>query len=505
MTKCGACTIACPPLLVLDAAYSEYVRRNDYEAGLELVATTENTVMTRTFSKIYGLAALRLGWAYCPAPIADVLNRVRGPFNVTAPAIAAGVAALEDKAHIETAVAHNEKWLPWVTAEFEKIGIKVTPSIGNFVLMHFPAKGKDAVSADEHLKARGIILRRVAAYGLPNCLRMTIGTEDDNRRVVAALAEFMGRIMTEPMFERVALIGLGLIGSSLSHAIGAAGLHAASPAMRNRRRPATPHCGWGWRSPSMRPQWRRRTAPIWSSCALPSACAGRWRRDGAAAASGRDPDRCRIGEGRGRARCRPASAGRCAFHPGASDRRHRAVRTRSGLCRAVRRALVHPDAARPAPSTRGRRQAGGVLDGAAAAKVEIMDAQHHDMVLAITSHLPHLIAYNIVKTARHLERVTDSEVIKFSAGGFRDFTRIAASDPMMWRDVFLNNKEAVLEMLGRFSEDLTALQRAIRFAEGETLHKLLRGGARDATRHHRGRAGHRGAGLRQAPPTSSGS
>jgi histidinol-phosphate aminotransferase len=181
-------------LLVLDAAYSEYVRRNDYEAGLELVATTDNTVMTRTFSKIYGLAALRLGWAYCPAAVADVLNRVRGPFNVTAPAIAAGVAALEDKAHIETAVAHNEKWLPWVTAEFEKLGIEVTPSIGNFVLMHFPGqKGKDAVSADEFLKARGIILRRVAAYGLPNCLRMTIGTEDDNRKVVAALKEFMER------------------------------------------------------------------------------------------------------------------------------------------------------------------------------------------------------------------------------------------------------------------------------------------------------------------------
>jgi histidinol-phosphate aminotransferase len=179
-------------LLVLDAAYSEYVRRNDYEAGLELVATTDNTVMTRTFSKIYGLAALRLGWAYCPAPVADVLNRVRGPFNVTAPAIAAGVAALEDKAHIETAVAHNEKWLPWVTAEIEKLGLQVTPSIGNFVLIHFPSE-KRAASADEHLKARGIILRRVAAYGLPKCLRMTIGTEDDNRRVVAALAEFMGR------------------------------------------------------------------------------------------------------------------------------------------------------------------------------------------------------------------------------------------------------------------------------------------------------------------------
>ncbi len=106
-------------------------------------------------------------------------------------------------------------------------------------------------------------------------------------------------------------------------------------------------------------------------------------------------------------------------------------------------------------------------------EVEIMAPEHHDMVLAITSHLPHLIAYNIVNTAAHLERVTDTEVIKFSAGGFRDFTRIAASDPVMWRDVFLNNKDAVLEMLGRFSEDLSALQRAIRFGDGETLEKLF--------------------------------
>jgi cyclohexadieny/prephenate dehydrogenase len=103
--------------------------------------------------------------------------------------------------------------------------------------------------------------------------------------------------------------------------------------------------------------------------------------------------------------------------------------------------------------------------------VEVMTPQHHDLVLAITSHLPHLIAYNIVGTANDLEAVTQSEVIKFSAGGFRDFTRIAASDPTMWRDVFLHNKEAVLEMLGRFSEDLSILTRAIRFGDGETLHK----------------------------------
>jgi cyclohexadieny/prephenate dehydrogenase len=106
-------------------------------------------------------------------------------------------------------------------------------------------------------------------------------------------------------------------------------------------------------------------------------------------------------------------------------------------------------------------------------QVEIMEPKHHDLVLAITSHLPHLIAYNIVGTANHLEQVTKGEVIKYSAGGFRDFTRIAASDPTMWRDVFLNNKEAVLEMLGRFSEDLTDLQRAIRYGDGDFLFDLF--------------------------------
>lgn len=184
-------------LLVLDAAYAEYARRNDYEAGIELVATSENVVMTRTFSKIHGLAALRLGWAYCPAPIAGVLNRIRGPFNVTAPAIAAGIAAIEDKAHLEKSVAHNDRWLPWTTAEIEKLGLEVTPSVGNFILIHFPAGSQpSAIAADEFLKSRGIIMRRVAGYNLPNALRMTIGTEDENRAVVAALAELMKRRKT---------------------------------------------------------------------------------------------------------------------------------------------------------------------------------------------------------------------------------------------------------------------------------------------------------------------
>jgi histidinol-phosphate aminotransferase len=185
-----------PPyvLLVLDAAYAEYVRRNDYEAGIELVATSENVVMLRTFSKIHGLAALRLGWIYGPAHIIDALNRIRGPFNVNAPAIAAGIAAIRDSAHLEKARAHNEKWLPWLTTEIEKLGIKVTPSVGNFILLHFPeTPGKTAAEADKLLTSRSVIMRAVRAYKLPNCLRMTVGSEEANRLTVKTLAEFMGK------------------------------------------------------------------------------------------------------------------------------------------------------------------------------------------------------------------------------------------------------------------------------------------------------------------------
>ena len=175
-------------LLVLDAAYAEYVRRNDYEAGVELVSSCENVVMTRTFSKIHGLAALRLGWAYCPAHVADVLNRIRGPFNVGAPAIAAGAAAVADQAFVERAIAHNEEWLPKLTRAIAALGLKVTPSVGHFLLIHF--KPGDAARADEFLAARGLVLRRVAAYGLPDALRLTIGTADANHAVLAALKEF---------------------------------------------------------------------------------------------------------------------------------------------------------------------------------------------------------------------------------------------------------------------------------------------------------------------------
>ena len=179
-------------LLVLDAAYAEYVRRNDYESGIELVANFDNVVMTRTFSKIHGLAALRLGWAYCPAHVADVLNRIRGPFNVSAPAIAAGAAAIADLDFVERAIAHNETWLPWLTREVESCGLTVTPSVGNFILVHFPADGRrSAAAADDFLMSRGFVLRRMEAYGLPTALRVTTGSEEANRVLIDVLRDFM--------------------------------------------------------------------------------------------------------------------------------------------------------------------------------------------------------------------------------------------------------------------------------------------------------------------------
>ena len=179
-------------LLVLDAAYAEYVRRNDYAAGIELVATNDNVVMTRTFSKIHGLANLRLGWCYAPAEVADALNRVRGPFNVNGPAIAAGVAALDDTGHMAATLAHNDRWLPRMSEALAGLGLTVTPSVGNFILIHFPATvGKTAKEADAALTAKGLILRAVGAYGLPDCLRLTIGSDEANAAVIAALTEFM--------------------------------------------------------------------------------------------------------------------------------------------------------------------------------------------------------------------------------------------------------------------------------------------------------------------------
>ena len=181
-------------LLVIDSAYAEFVRAEDYSAGLELARERDDVVVTRTFSKIHGLAGVRLGWAYGHRSIIDVLHRVRGPFNVNLPAIEAGTAAIADRDFMTKSADHNDEWVAWLRQQIGGLGLEVTPSVCNFVLIHFPdTPGKTARDADAFLTSKGLIIRPVDPYGLPNALRATVGKAGENRRLVEGLAEFLGK------------------------------------------------------------------------------------------------------------------------------------------------------------------------------------------------------------------------------------------------------------------------------------------------------------------------
>lgn len=178
-----------PPqaILVLDGAYAEYVE--GYDGGAALVDTRDNVVMTRTFSKIYGLGALRVGWGYGPKPIIDVLNRVRGPFNVTSAALTAAEAAVRDTDYAEHCRKENAKWRAWLAEALAALGISSDTSSGNFILARF-RDADEAKACDAFLRSKGLIVRQVAGYNLPNCLRMTVGDETACRKLVDAVAAF---------------------------------------------------------------------------------------------------------------------------------------------------------------------------------------------------------------------------------------------------------------------------------------------------------------------------
>jgi histidinol-phosphate aminotransferase len=180
-----------PPdvLLVIDAAYAEYVEDPTYDAGISLVEAGDNCVMTRTFSKIFGLGGARLGWAYAPPAITGVLNRVRAPFNVSAMAAAAAIAAIADPAWLAAGRAHNTAARAKLAAELAAAGIKIIPGEANFLLLDFGSPGR-AQAADAYLRARGIIVRNVASYGLPSCLRVTIGTNEECDLLSESLTNF---------------------------------------------------------------------------------------------------------------------------------------------------------------------------------------------------------------------------------------------------------------------------------------------------------------------------
>jgi histidinol-phosphate aminotransferase len=176
-------------ILVLDGAYAEYVE--DYDAGASLIAERGNIVMTRTFSKIYGLGGLRVGWGYGPREIIDVLNRIRGPFNLSTAALAAAEAAVRDTAWVRRCQAENAKWRDWLARTLAEMGVPSDVATANFVLARF-ADTAEAEACDAHLRSEGIIVRRVAGYKLPHCLRITVGDEASCRRVAHAIGQFKG-------------------------------------------------------------------------------------------------------------------------------------------------------------------------------------------------------------------------------------------------------------------------------------------------------------------------
>ncbi len=177
-------------LLVLDAAYAEFTTAEDYDAGVKLADSYDNVVMTRTFSKAFGLGGIRLGWCYAPSAIIDILNRIRGPFNVNSLALAAGVAALGDEDYLTKTISHTLLWRDKISQSFTALGLDIPPSQGNFILVRFKDETM-ANEADEALKEKGYIVRKMGAYGLPEALRMTIGTEAENLAIIDILTQFM--------------------------------------------------------------------------------------------------------------------------------------------------------------------------------------------------------------------------------------------------------------------------------------------------------------------------
>lgn len=182
-------------LLVIDAAYAEYVEDPAYSDGIDLVNESlamgsDNVIALRTFSKIYGLAAVRLGWGYGPPGVIEALNRVRGAFNVSSLAQVAGIAAVGDQNHVSEARRHNREWLPKLAAGLEALGLEVLPSAGNFALVRFPGGAEESVAADRFLRDNGIIVRPVAGYGLPEALRITVGSDEENTTLLEVLQGF---------------------------------------------------------------------------------------------------------------------------------------------------------------------------------------------------------------------------------------------------------------------------------------------------------------------------
>ncbi len=350
-----------PPhvLLVLDAAYSDYVSRNDYELGLELVATTENTVMTHTFSKIHGLAALRIGWMFGPANIIDAVNRIRGPFNVSTPAMLAAVAAIEDTAHVQMSKAFTEQWRNWLTEEIDKARAEGDAERGEFRADPFPGEGQDLdrgrrVPHQARPGAAGAEQLRPAPFATHDHRHR--GGQSPRRRRPARLHG--GQMNATPIFRRVALIGFGLIGGSIARAARAQGLASeiVTTARSEKTRARVAELGIVDRVLETNAE-AVKDADLVILCIPVGACGpvaqeiAPFLKAGAIVSD--------VGSVKGAIvrEMAPHLPRQRSFRSGPSGRRHRTFRTRFRLRRTLHQPLVHSHAARRHRSHGGRNTA----------------------------------------------------------------------------------------------------------------------------------------------------
>jgi len=466
-------------IMVIDGAYAEFCDAPEFSDGLDLARTAENVLVTRTFSKLHGLAGLRVGWAYGPLPVVQALDRIRLPFNVVLPGHAAAVAALADEDFQQRSLALVHTWLPWLTSSSAVWASTSPPRTPTSCWSPSPRPRQDGGrSGGLPRLARPDRARRgqLRPAGLPAHHRGTGRAQPRGGRRHRRLPEGLtvAEPIASPIYDTIAVIGCGLVGGSLVRAARQTG--AARTIVIAEQGPArvrVEELGLGDRvtadlceavkdadlvvfatpcAPSARP---RRSPPSATSPAPPSPTWARSRGAVGQALRASAPDGVFVVPG----------------HPIAGTE-HSGPDSGFPELFENRWTILTPSND-PSPDYQAAVDRLARFWTALGAKVETMDEQHHDLVLAVTSHLPHLIAYNIVGTADDLEKVTQTEVMKYSAGGFRDFTRIAASDPVMWRDVFLTNRDAVLEILGRFQEDLHALSRHIRMGDGDALQALF--------------------------------
>ena len=463
-----------PPhvLLVLDAAYSDYVSRNDYELGIELVATSDNTVVTHTFSKIHGLAALahrldvRPGQhRRCRQPHPRPLQRLH------ARDAGGGGRDRGHRAPGDVQGAHREM-AQLADGGSDEARPQGDAERGQFHPDPFPARQGQDLGGRRRLPdqarpraARLEQLRPAARFAHDHRHR---GGQSAGGRGPARLHG--GQVSAAPHFKKVALIGFGLIGGSIARAARAQGLagEIVTTARSAKTRARVEELGIVDRVVETNAE-AATDADLVILCIPVGACGPVAQEIAAHLKPGAivsDVGSVKGAVVKDMAPHLPQTVHFVPAHPVAGTEHSGPDSGFAELFINRWCILTPPEGTDPDAVERLR-----AFWAALGARVEIMTPDHHDLVLAITSHLPHLIAYTIVGTADELAQVTSSEVIKFSAGGFRDFTRIAASDPVMWRDVFLANKDAVLEMLGTFNEDLSKLTRAIRRGDGEALYE----------------------------------